>query len=207
MTILQKDYFMQEDVVAISQDLIGKSLMTHIDGHLTGGVIVETEAYRAPNDKASHAYNFRRTPKNEAMYHQGGTCYVYICYGIHHLFNIVTNQADVPHAILIRAIQPTTGIETMLQRRKKTKLDRSIAGGPGAMSQALGISIAHNKVSLSEDHENSGHDKIWIEQEKSIVSPKDILASPRVGVAYAEEDASLPWRFRLNNSPWTSNAK
>src|SRR5690606_33584438 len=123
----------------ISKDLLGKSLLTKIDGRLTGGMIVETEAYRAPEDKASHAFNNRRTPRTENFFNEGGVSYVYLCYGIHYLFNIITNLKDIPHAILIRAIQPEEGIETMLKRRKKTKPTFDLTAGPGSMSMALGI--------------------------------------------------------------------
>ena len=187
---LPLDFYQKEDVLEISRQLLGKILLTHFDGEITGGIITETEAYRAPEDRASHAYLMKRTKRNEVMYQAGGICYVYLCYGIHALFNVVTHQKGVPHAILIRALQATIGIETMLSRRKKVKLDNSLTAGPGALTEALGIKTVHNGISLLGD-------QIWIEDHGIIISCEDIVASPRIGIDYAGEDALLPWRFRL----------
>ena len=194
---LPRDYYRHVDVLFLSQDLLGKYLFTHFNGELTGGMIVETEAYRAPEDRASHAFGHRRTQRNEVMYAHGGLCYVYLCYGIHSLFNVVTNEENVPHAILIRAIEPTEGIEIMLKRRGKQKLERSLTAGPGALAKALGIDTRHNGEDLTSH-------SIWIEDRGIVISEDQIIASPRVGVDYAGEDAALPWRFRLKGSPWTS---
>lgn len=189
MNSLDPSYYKNADVLFLSRDLLGKSLMTCIDGELTGGIIIETEAYHGPEDRASHAYGGRRTARNEMMYAEGGICYVYRCYGIHNLFNVVTNVQNVPHAILIRAIKPLYGIETMLRRRKKSQLDKTVAGGPGTLTQALGIELSHNGLVL-------GSPEVWIAHNETSV-PFDIVAGPRVGVDYAGEDALLPWRFRI----------
>lgn len=193
-------FYQQEDVLMLSQQLLGKYLFTYFDDVLTGGKVVETEAYRAPEDRASHAYGMRRTPRNAVMYQAGGVCYVYMCYGLHALFNIVTNREEVPHAILIRAIEPTEGLEVMLKRRNKSFVERSLTAGPGALAQALGINKQHNGLLLTGSH-------IWMEDDGHFVSKEEIISSPRVGIAYAGEDALFPWRFRLKNSPWTSRAK
>lgn len=193
-------YYRQEDVVLLSRDLLGKVLITNFDHQLTGGIIVETEAYRGPEDLASHSFGNRRTKRTEVMYHDGGICYVYRCYGIHALFNIVTNVAEAPHAILIRAIEPLYGIETMLKRRKKLKVDRTLTSGPGTLTEALGIDTKHNGLSLISS-------SIWIEDHGIEIKAEDIIASPRVGVDYAGDDAKLPWRFRIKNCKWTSRAK
>jgi DNA-3-methyladenine glycosylase len=190
MNPLPLSYYQHHDVIFLSQDLLGKFLMTQIGTTLTGGMIIETEAYRAPEDRASHAFNNRRTKRNEMMFQQGGYGYVYQCYGIHALFNIVTNLSGIPHAILIRAIQPTVGIEEMLKRRNQEKLSKTTAGGPGTLTQALGINLSHNGCLLTEP-------PIWIEDHGIIVKPDDIIAGPRVGVDYAGEHALLPWRFRI----------
>lgn len=190
MKIFPLEYYQHHDVLFLSNDLLGKFLMTHIGPVVTGGMIIETEAYRGPEDKASHAFGNRRTKRNEVMYWQGGTAYVYQCYGIHALFNVVTNLADIPHAILIRAIQPTDGVEEMLRRRQKEKVDRTLAGGPGTLSQALGIKKSHNGLLLTGP-------TLWIEDRGVVVKDKDIIASPRIGVDYAGDHAQLPWRFRL----------
>lgn len=188
---LPLEYYLNPDVVEVSRDLLGKFLFTKIDEVITGGMIIETEAYCAPEDRASHAYKNRKTQRNAAMFRQGGVCYVYKCYGIHDLFNVVTNEQGIPHAVLIRAIQPLVGIEKMLERRKKEKVDRLLTGGPGTLTQALGITVKkHNGLSLIGS-------VIWLEDTGIKVPPEKIIAGPRVGVDYAEEDALLPWRFRF----------
>lgn len=193
---LPLSFYQREDVVEISRQLLGKFLLTCFDNYVTGGMIIETEAYRAPDDRASHAYGMRRTKRNEAMYQAGGICYVYLCYGIHALFNVVTHQEGIPHAILIRAIEPTIGIEKMLLRRPKNKLNHPLANGPGTLTQALGIGLVHNQLSLTDS-------EIWIEDRGFPNNEFEITASPRIGVDYAGEDALLPWRFRLFHQSFT----
>ena len=148
MSKLGIDFYQREDVLAISHELLGKVLCTNFNGSLTTGIIVETEAYAGVADRASHAYGGRRTNRTEVMYSPPGTAYVYLCYGIHHLFNVVTNVEGVPHAVLIRAIEPIEGIDIMLQRRKMSKLLPKLTAGPGILSQALGISTQHSWISL-----------------------------------------------------------
>src|SRR5580658_8234506 len=137
---LPESYYHSNNVVALSKDLLGKYLFTCIDGITTGGYIVETEAYNGIVDKASHAYGNRQTPRTQTMFQQGGIAYVYLCYGIHEMFNIVTSVEGQPHAILIRAIQPTEGLDIMLQRRNMLAVKPNITMGPGSLAQALGIS-------------------------------------------------------------------
>lgn len=199
---LQTDFYQREDVVQIAQELLGKLLVTEFDGARTVGKIVETEAYRAPEDKASHAYNFRRTGRTEIMYALGGTAYVYLIYGIHHLFNVVTNAQDVPHAVLIRAIEPVENVALMLARRGMETVKPQLTAGPGVLSKALGITIEHTGLSLT-----SSDSPIWIEDAGVSFSDEAIVASPRVGIGYAEEWVDKHWRFRVRDSRWTSNAK
>lgn len=184
---LEESFYLSDDVVQLAQELLGKYLFTFIDGKLTGGQIIETESYKGPEDRASHAYNNRRTKRTEVMFHKGGICYVYLCYGIHNLLNIVTNVEGTPHAILIRAIAPMIGVDVMQRRRKKDDL-KTLTNGPGSVARALGVDMSLNGQPLTEN-------VIWIE-EKGILRKK-IEASPRVGVDYAGKDALLPWRFRL----------
>lgn len=198
--ILQSDFYLRNNVTDVARDLLGKKLVTRINGSLTAGIIVETEAYEGVSDKASHAYGGRFTERTRIMYSQGGISYVYLCYGIHHLFNVVTNTEGIPHAVLIRAIEPVEGIATMLKRRKKEKLTPLLCAGPGAMSEALGIRTTDTGILLTGK-------RIWIEDEGIVLPRKEIIASPRVGVAYAQEDASRPYRFRISNNPYTSKAK
>jgi len=187
-------------VVQIAKELLGKVLVTRFDGLTTSGIIVETEAYAGAGDKASHAYGGRRTARTETMYRMGGVAYVYLCYGIHHLFNVVTNMEDIPHAVLIRAIEPIEGIDIMLERRGKSKLVPSLTAGPGAMSSALGIHTKHTGSRLSGG-------EIIIEDRGIVVKKKEIISGTRVGVAYAEEDAYLPYRFLIKDNPYVSKGK
>lgn len=185
---LSRDFYLQHDVVALARQLIGKVLVTNFNGEYTSGVITETEAYAGAVDKASHAYGERRTPRTETMYAQGGTGYVYLCYGIHHLFNVVTNVEGIPHAVLIRGVKPLEGIDIMRVRRNFPKTDKILSAGPGTVSQALGIRTSHDKADLLGEH-------IWIE-DRGIVVPDDrVKITPRIGVDYAGEDAKLPYRF------------
>jgi len=196
---LTASFFLRPDVVKISRDLLGKGLFTRIGGKVvTGGIIVETEAYAAPHDRASHAYGNKHTRRTEVMYRRGPVAYVYLCYGLHWLFNIITNIEGVPHAVLIRAIQPVEGIDLMLERRRKEKDDRRITSGPGAVAQALGICGRHTGASLVGR-------EIWLEK-GGAVSPAMVCASPRIGVAYAGQDARLPWRFYIRENSYVSRA-
>lgn len=188
MAKLKSWYYLQENVVDVARDLLGKTLFTRLNGRLTGGLITETEAYAGISDKASHAFGGKRTPRNEVMYAKGGIGYVYLCYGMHHLFNVVTNVKDVPHAVLIRALKPVEGIGLILKRRGHSKLVKNTAGGPGTVSQALGITTKLNGTNLTGD-------KIWLEDSGILVKTSQITSGPRVGVDYAGEDAKLPYRF------------
>ncbi|WP_276134675.1 DNA-3-methyladenine glycosylase [Polluticoccus soli] len=198
--ILPQSFYTRKDVVRIAKELLGKVLVTNFDGVLTSGVIVETEAYAGEFDKASHAYGNRRTARTETMFKEGGVAYVYLCYGIHHLFNVVTHMADVPHAVLIRAVEPLEGIDHMLQRRKKEKLQPALTAGPGAMSMALGIHTRHTGKSLQGP-------EIWIEDRNIKVFTGNIVSATRVGVAYAAEDALALYRFYIRDNPYVSKGK
>jgi DNA-3-methyladenine glycosylase len=187
---LKRDFYLRDDVVQISRDLLGKVLCTRIDGRLSRIVITETEAYAGVTDRASHAYGNRRTKRTEPIFAEGGTAYVYLCYGIHHLFNVVTNVAGTPHAVLIRAGEAHSGLKTLLARRKKSAPDKSLLAGPGSTAQALGIRTDHTGLSLSGS-------TIWIEDRDVAIDISRIVCGPRVGVDYAKEDAALPYRFRL----------
>ena len=193
-------YYQQTDTLMIAKQLLGAHLITEVEpGQVTIGRIVETEAYCGINDKASHAYNGRHTARTAPLFEAGGIAYIYLCYGIHHLFNIVIGPKGSPLAVLIRALEPISGMEYMMARRSISKLTPHLTAGPGRLSQAMGLSTRLTGASLKGN-------KIWLEKQKS-VSESNIIASPRVGVAYAEEDALKPWRFRVKNSKWTSQAK
>ncbi|RPD39055.1 DNA-3-methyladenine glycosylase [Chitinophaga barathri] len=199
MAKLDRAFYADKDVLKVAKALLGKILVTEINGVRTSGKIVETEAYNGAVDRASHAWNNRRTNRTEIMYGPGGAAYVYLCYGIHHLFNVVTNVKDVPNAVLVRGLEPLEGIEPMLFRCGKQKLDHTLTAGPGSLSKALGITTALTGQSLLGD-------TIWIEDAPA-VPKKDIVTGTRVGVAYAMEDAYLPYRFSLKGSRWVSKGK
>jgi DNA-3-methyladenine glycosylase len=190
---LPRSFYTRNDVVSIAKELLGKYLFTNFDGIFTGGIITETEAYNGIIDRASHAYGGRRTARTEIMFNEGGTAYVYLCYGIHSLFNVVTNKKNNPHAVLIRAIHPTHGIEHMLKRRKMAVLKKNLSAGPGTVSEALGIHYSHSGLSLLGN-------KIWIEDKGIEINKNKIVASKRIGVDYAGEDAYLPYRFVMDAS-------
>ena len=206
MSKLTLDFYHRDDVLTISRELLGKVLYTNFHGKLTSGIIVETEAYAGITDKASHAYGGKRTKRTETMYASGGCAYVYLCYGMHHMFNVVTNVEGIPHAVLIRAIEPIEGIDIMLQRRNMSKLLPKLTAGPGILSQALGISTQHSGISLLRNN-------IWIEDNhptdhlKRSDGYKNIVSSPRVGCQFASKDASNPWRFRIKGNKWVSPVK
>lgn len=201
MSRLPRSFYLRNDVVQISRELIGKRLVSRLNGQRTSGLIVETEAYLGEIDRASHAYGRRRTPRTEVMFGEGGLAYVYLCYGIHHLFNVVVSPRDVPHAILIRALEPEEGIPLMLTRCNKKRLDPTLTGGPGCLTRALGISCAHSGVSLIRQT------PIWIEDSGREPSADQIEVGTRVGVAYAGQDAYLPYRFGLKGNPYISKGK
>lgn len=191
MKKLPLSFYQREDVVLIAKELLGKVLVTRFNGITTAGRIVETEAYNGIIDRASHAFGGRRTPRTEIMYSKGGTAYVYLCYGIHHLFNVVTNSKDIPHAVLIRGIVPLKGIDVMLERSNKTALTKKTGIGPGNVSKLLGIHTNHTGHSLLSK-------ELYIADDGHVVNDLQIMATPRIGVAYAKEDALLPYRFCLS---------
>lgn len=192
---LNLSWYEHEDVVTMARELIGKVLCSRIDGKFTSGLIVETEAYSGHNDKACHANGRKMTQRNRIMFESGGHAYIYLCYGIHHLFNVVTNRQGVADAVLIRALEPVAGVETMLQRRKMKKIGKRLTAGPGVLTQALGISTKYYGEPLDQNI-------IWIEDNKESI--KDIVSTTRIGVEYAEEDALKPWRFYIRANKWVS---
>jgi DNA-3-methyladenine glycosylase len=194
---LTEQYYLGNDVGVISKNLLGKYLFTRIDGVTTGGYIVETEAYNGIIDKASHSYGNRITPRTKTMFMQGGIAYVYLCYGIHEMFNIVTSVEGQPHAILIRAVHPTDGLEAMQVRRNMPVLKPTITAGPGSVAKALGISRNINAISLQSD-------TLWIEDRGLNFTDEQITSGPRIGVSYAAEDALLPYRFYVKGDVYVS---
>lgn len=197
MKKLETGFYQRTNVLQVARELLGKILVTKWDGILTSGRIVEVEAYNGVTDKASHAFGGRRTNRNEIMYAAGGAAYIYLCYGIHHLFNVVTNMKDIPHAILIRAAEPLTGIDTMLERTGKKKSDNTLTKGPGNLSKALGL-FTHQTGHLLASRE------LFIADDGHRYRRAEIAASPRIGVDYAGKDALLPYRFYIKGNPFVS---
>ena len=200
MKKLDSHFYNRPNVLKIARELLGKLIISTFDGQITSGRIVETEAYAGEPDRASHAWNGRRTNRTEVMYGVGGTAYVYLCYGIHQMFNVVTNQQGIPHAILVRAVEPVTGIDIMLERTGKKKLDYTLTKGPGNVAKALGIFTRHTGYSLLDD-------ELFIADDGFSLKKTDILATPRIGVDYAGSDAALPYRFIVKDNPYVSGKK
>ena len=194
-TKLPRSYYHNTDVVFLAKDLLGKQIFTNFNNKLTSGIIVETEAYRSIGDRASHAYLNKRTKKNKMMYSDGGVAYVYLCYGIHALFNIVTNRENIADAILVRAIEPIDGVKIMKKRSSKNKILK-LASGPGKLSASLGIDINSNGEQLTAD-------TIWIQRNKDI-QDYQIAAKKRIGIHYAGDDANFLWRFYIKGSKYIS---
>lgn len=200
MPKLPFSFYQRDNVITLARELLGKQLFTLVDGELTGGTIVETEAYNGVLDKASHAYGGRFTNRTQTMYASGGLSYVYLCYGIHHLFNVVTGVEDTPHAVLIRGLAPTIGLDVMLRRRNMPVLKPNLTAGPGALAKALAIDRNLNAKDLLGD-------EIWIEDNGVNFNADQIVAAPRIGVAYADDHALLPWRFYVKGNDYVSKPK
>jgi DNA-3-methyladenine glycosylase len=193
---LQDSFYRRTNVVKIARELLGKVLFTNVNGIITAGMIVETEAY-SWKEKGCHAYGAKKTNRNAVMFERGGHTYVYLCYGMHYLFNIVTNETDIPEAVLIRAVQPVQGINEMIIRRGKLKNEFHLTSGPGKLTKALGIDRKLNGKFLMGD-------EVWVEDAGRRISSRDILEGPRIGIDYAGDDARLPWRFTLSGNDWLS---
>jgi DNA-3-methyladenine glycosylase len=190
LNTLSPRFYRRNDVVRISQDLLGKVLCTNVDGLTTKAIITETEAYAGVSDRASHAYGGRRTARTEPMYAAGGIAYVYLCYGIHHLFNVVTSTTGDPQAVLVRAGHPLAGIDTMYTRRGKSANAANLLAGPGSLARALGI-----RTELSGTDLTGG--RVWIEDHGFCVPEDSVQTGPRIGIDYADEDAARPYRFTV----------
>jgi DNA-3-methyladenine glycosylase len=194
---LPREFYTRPDVLAVARDLLGKRLVVPArSGARVSGIIVETEAYRGPQDRASHAHAGRRTPRTETMYAVGGTAYVYFVYGMYHQFNVVTGVADVPHAVLVRALEPEEGLAWM-RRRRPGRTDAQLTSGPGTLCLALAIDRSYDRADLLDD-------RVWLEEGPARVDPRAIARGPRVGIDYAGEWAARPWRFWLRGNRFVS---
>lgn len=196
--ILNRDFYESINILEISKSLLGKKLCTNIEGNYCSGYIVETEAYKAPEDKASHAYMNKLTPRTATMFSQAGTAYVYIIYGTFHLFNIITAPEGIPHCILIRAVQPIEGVDIMIGRRGIMSPAHKLTNGPGKFSIAMGINKNLNGTDLTV------RDGIWLEEGLPQCKADEIVIGPRVGMSTAGESSNWPFRFRIKDNQWTS---
>jgi DNA-3-methyladenine glycosylase len=194
---LSREFYTRANVLTVARQLLGQVLVVPAqDGTRVSGIIVETEAYRGPRDRASHAYGGRRTNRTETMYQIGGTAYVYFVYGMYCQFNVVTNVNEIPHAVLVRAVEPVEGIGLMRKRRPGPS-DHHLTNGPGKLCIALGIDRTLDQADLLGE-------RVWIEAGDSRIPPFGIASGPRIGVDYAEEWAEKPWRFWIRNNPFVS---
>lgn len=190
---LPREFYTRSDTLLVARQLLGCELVVPLpDGTRVSGLIVETEAYMGPEDKAAHSYGNRRTPRTETMFGTGGMAYVYFIYGMYYQFNVVTGRQDVPHAVLIRALEPLAGIEQMHERRP-VKRDRDLTGGPGKLCQALGLDRSFNGEDLLGE-------RVWIEAAAKRLAPRRIASGPRIGIDYAEEYKHEPWRFWIKDN-------
>lgn len=193
---LPREFYTRPNVLTVAKDLLGKLLVVpENSGQRVSGMIVEVEAYRGPEDRASHAYGGRRTNRTETMYKLGGVAYVYFVYGMYNQFNVVSNVEDIPHAILVRALEPVDGIELMRERRNPHK-DKNLTSGPGKLCKALEIDRRLDKADLLGD-------EVWIEDYKDIPTSK-IAKGPRIGIDYAEAWIEKPWRFWIKGNEYVS---
>lgn len=196
---LPREFYTRPDVLEVARELLGKKLVVrNRNGSRVSGFIVETEAYRGPEDRASHAWNGRRTNRTETMYGIGGTAYVYFVYGMYNQFNVVTGIEDVPHAILVRALEPSEGLDTM-RRRRRGRTEYELTSGPGRLCIAMGIDRRLDKSDLLGD-------RVWIE-EGITISPPQIARGPRIGIDYAEKWVMKPWRFWVKDNPFVSRQR
>lgn len=200
MILLPYSFYKSEDPIQISQDLLGKVLLSNVDGVITSGIIVETEAYIAPHDLASHAKHNRVTPKNKTMFADAGTAYVYKCYGIHDMINVVTAPEGIAHAILIRAIEPLAGLDVMQSRRKMLKNNYNLTGGPGKVAQALAITTSDDAVQYFDDKS-----PLQIFNYNNTIPKASIISTPRVGMShFTKEWGHQPYRFYIKDNAWVS---
>ena len=195
---LPREFYTRSHVLTVARDLLGKLLVVPARGGArVSGIIVEAEAYRGPQDRAAHSYGGRRTKRTEPMYGVGGTAYVFFVYGMYNQFNVVTNNVDHPHAVLIRALEPVEGIELM-RKRRHGQPDHNLTNGPGKLCIAMGIDRGLDGADLLGN-------KVWLEEGRS-VRRSQIASGPRIGIDYAEEWKDKPWRFWIRDNRFVSRS-
>jgi DNA-3-methyladenine glycosylase len=193
---LRRSFYLQ-DTITVARALLGCTLWRRIDGELLGARLVEVEAYLGANDPASHARRGLRSPRNESMYLDGGYAYVYFTYGMHWCMNVVTQEAGIAEAVLLRAAEPVAGIESMRKRRPKAKREFDLMNGPGKLCSAMAIDRTLDGVPLDGD-------TLFLTKRDVPVAADDIVVSPRIGVEGAGDAAHWPLRFFLRGSRYVS---
>ncbi|MCA1617962.1 MAG: DNA-3-methyladenine glycosylase [Acidobacteria bacterium] len=195
---LGRDFYTRADTLAVARELLGKRLVVPAEGGgRVSGRVVEVEAYLGAEDRAAHSFGGRRTRRTETMYAAGGTAYVFFVYGMHHQFNVVTGPAGRPHAVLVRAVEPEEGIESMRERRPVSK-ERELTSGPGKLCRALGIDLTFDGEDLTAGR------RVWLEETRVVYKPDEVASGARIGVDYAGEDALRPWRFWVRGNEYVS---
>jgi len=195
---LERDFYTRADTLRVARELLGKRLVVPAAGGArVSGRVVEVEAYLGAEDRAAHSYGGRRTRRTETMFAAGGTAYVFFVYGMHHQFNVVTGPEGLPHAVLVRAVEPEEGTELMRGRRPVSK-ERELTSGPGKLCRALGIDLSFDGEDLTEGG------RVWLEEAGVRLEPEQVAGGPRIGVAYAAEDALKPWRFWVEGNAYVS---
>lgn len=191
--------FYRRDAATVARALLGQRLVTRADGRRTAGIIVETEAYLGVLDKAAHTYGEHRTARNESMWGDGGHAYVYFVYGLHHCVNVVAGAPGNPVAVLIRALEPADGIETMFARRRAARRATDLCSGPAKLCQALAITRALDGADLVRGR------AITVERarRRSLAGGR-IGVGPRIGIDYAQEWRDEPLRFWVRDNPHVS---
>ncbi|MFN3168924.1 MAG: DNA-3-methyladenine glycosylase [Phycisphaeraceae bacterium] len=203
--------FYQRDTVAVARGLLGQLLVRQLDdGTRVSGLIVETEAYLGPEDAAAHTYNHHRSPRNESMWGQAATAYVYFTYGMHHCVNVVTRDEHSPQAVLIRALQPVEGHEAMRLRRQSNRQpsparplpDTALCSGPAKLCQALEITRDLDGVDLATNQ------TLWLELARQRALPRSAVGvGPRIGIANSGEWAGKPLRFAVRGNAHVSRPR
>ncbi len=193
--------FYRQDAVTVARELLGQRLVSVMDDVRCAGVIVETEAYLGAADAAAHSFGWRRTARNASMFGDGGTAYVFRTYGMHDLLNVVVGGVDEPTAVLIRALEPTEGLDAMRGRRPGVTKTLDLCNGPGKLARALGVDRGCDGADLTADG------RVWIERVRgAAVGWEGVARGPRVGVDYAGDWASAALRFCLLGDPHISRA-
>jgi DNA-3-methyladenine glycosylase len=196
--IVKRDFYTRPDTLRVARELLGRRLVVpSAAGERVSGRVVEVEAYLGVEDRAAHSYGGRRTRRTETMFGLGGRAYVFLVYGMHHQFNVVTGPEGVPHVLLVRAVEPEEGIELMRERRHVSK-ERELTSGPGKLCRALGIDLTFDGADLTERR------RVWLEETGTRFKPEQIASGPRIGIDYAAEDALKPWRFWVRGNEYVS---